>query len=786
MKLVIAEKPSVAAEIAHCLGAYEKIYGKNGMACYTGNGYYVTNALGHLYDIGQPPDYGYSNKWALNELPMLPSEFKIIPKSSSDSSFNKMLTGQRDLISELINHPDVDEVVCATDAGREGELIFRYIYNANNCQKPVKRLWISSMTEESITNGFKNLKPGSDYDNMYAAGFARAKADWLIGMNLSRLYSVLDNCNHKVGRVKTPVLNIVVRRDISVKNFVKTPFYKVYLDNGAECEIEFSTRQEAEKVQNICAGKTANVISAETTEKKENRPLLHNLTSLQQEANDVYGMTAADTLKAAQSLYEKKLLTYPRTDSNYLPDDMKPVIEATVKALSETSEKERAEQLIADGLNIDSRVIDNSKISDHHALIVTTQIGMMEAVKLDETEHNILNLVINRFLSVLDKPYRYRETKYKFWCEDYEFSLTAKVPIELGWRKYSFSDEPKEFPSGELNYRVNDSFIVNSVTVKDCEKQPPKHYTDSSLLSVMENIDNMIEDKILKGYVSGKGLGTPATRAAIIEELIAGEYLLRKGKNIVATDFGIEFIQSIPESVKSVERTAEWEQIFEAIGKGECGEDKLLDDIKQFIKLTVLSESQAERKMQNTNAVQKVSLGKCPRCGKDILEGKQNYYCECGQKCGFTIWKINNFYVGEITADNVRQLLSGDGKTSLRAKNKEGKVYTAEYQLDDTGQYVNFKRLAEEKISLGKCPRCGKDIYEGKNNFYCEGGQSCNFTIWKHTKRPEVTVSVKNVRELLSTGKTTISAKQLNGTAVKKTYRLEDTQKYINLVQCDE
>ena len=780
-KLIIAEKPSVAAEIAHCVGAYERISNNNGTYCYCGNNYYVTNAIGHLYSIGQPTDYGYSEKWDLSELPMFPSAFKIYPIVSKNDNDNVGLQKQRDLISELINRDDVDEIICATDAGREGELIFRYIYNANNCTKPIKRLWISSMTEEGISQGMASLKPGEEYENLYQSAIARAKADWIVGMNLSRLYSLLDNCMHKVGRVKTPVLNLIVTRDTAIKNFVKTPYYKVILNNGAVCTEEFPTGELAEKAKSKCEGATASVIEAEIKERTENRPLLHSLGTLQQEANDVYGITAGETLKAAQSLYEKKLLTYPRTDSNYLSEDMKPLLEQRVESL-ENYCAERVAALLEQGLTVDNRIINNSELTDHHAII--PEATKVSSAKLNENEKHIYELVVNRFLCALDKPYKYYDAHYEFWAEDYTFVLNNKTPIDMGWKKWEkkASDAEQEEPTAEITYKKEDVFDIKSVTVKECEKQPPKYYTDSSLISAMINIDNAISDSELKGYVKGKGLGTSATRANIIDELVANQYIYRKGKQLRATDFGIEFINSIPESVKSVERTAEWEQVLESIASGECDESKLLDDIKRFVQLTVNSEQQNERKLSTTNRQEKVSLGKCPRCGKDVYEGKLNYYCESGKDgCGFAVWKQSKFYLSEIKSDDMIKLLNGKS-IKLKAKNQKNETYTADYILDDTGTYVNFKRVVQEKVSLGKCPRCGKDVYEGKLNYYCESGKDgCGFAMWKQNKYPAVIITAKHVKDFLAKGKATILSKKLDGSKVSKTYMLDDTGTYVNI-----
>ena len=425
VRLIISEKPSVSASIAYCIGATEKV--KEGKVSYwQGNGYIVTNALGHLFGIGMPADYGYE-KWEFETLPLIPTEFKLFPLQGYGEQIK--------LLKKILSRDDVSEVINACDAGREGECIFRYIYNYFGCKKPVKRLWISSLTDESIKQGMANLLDGSQKENLYLAGFARAKSDWILGMSLSRLYSILNDDSHKVGRVKTPVLNIIATRDEAISAFTKRPFYKVILENGAECEKVFDTQEQAEAVKSKCMGLVVTVTSTKLEQKKENSPLLYSLTSLQQEANDVYGLTASETLKTAQSLYEKKLITYPRTDSNYLSDDMVSLTKSIVKCLANYDE-ERIQQLLKQGLTLDKRVIDNSKISDHHAIIPTNLIGRLNDTTLNENEQRIIKLVINRFLCALDKPYIYNEVKYEFTVAGEVFKLTVKTPVEWGWKQY--------------------------------------------------------------------------------------------------------------------------------------------------------------------------------------------------------------------------------------------------------------------------------------------------------------------------------------------------------------
>ena len=567
------------------------------------------------------------------------------------------------------------------------ECIFRYIYNYFGCKKPTKRLWISSLTDESIRQGMNHLLDGREKDNLFTAGFTRAKADWIFGMSLSRLYSIVNNDSHKVGRVKTPVLNIVANRDEAIAAFTKRPFYKVVLENGAECENVFDTEEQAEAVRAKCSGKTAVVSSSETEQKKENRPLLHSLTSLQQEANDVYGMTAAETLKAAQSLYEHKLITYPRTDSSYLSDDMIPLVESIVKCLA-GYEGERVQHLQTQGLNMDTRITDNSKISDYHAIIPTNLIGRLGSTELTEEEKQTAKLVINRFLCALDQPYLYNETKYEFTVEGEIFRLTVKTPIQLGWKQYRKADT-EETMLYAPSYAENDSFIVNNITVKEGETKPPKHFTESTLLAVMENIDRLIDDKELKGFVKERGLGTPATRASIIEELIVAGYIERKKKQLVSTDYGRAFAASVPDNVKSAELTAQWEQKLSDIENGNGNANMLLDEIKNSVAEIIAIEKSRGNRVRVTR---KVSVGTCPRCGSPVIENSKAFSCSAGRdKCGFFIYKQDKRIGRSYKADEIVELLSKGKVTLKNCTSSKGNKYSAVFSLEDTGKHVNLK-----------------------------------------------------------------------------------------------
>jgi DNA topoisomerase-3 len=682
VKLIISEKPSVTQTIAHAIGASQPFGNSYNIRCYRNDDYIVTNALGHLYNIGEPHDYGFSkDKWDISELPMKPFEFGIYPALADDKSdYAKSLEKQRNLLRDFLVSDLVTEIICATDAGREGELIFRYIYNANKCIKPVKRLWISSLTENSILQGMESLVPDGDYDNLYLAGKTRSECDWLFGFNFSRLYSVLDDTTHRVGRVKTPVLAMIVNRDKAIKAHIKRVYYQVLLSNGAVCSTEFDSKDEAYTLSESLRRQTFNVTKADIKQKTENRPKLFSLTTLQQAANKKYdGMTASVTLKAAQSLYEKKLITYPRTASEFLSEDMRDTVTTVVNALSDV-EPERVKEICENGLNLDSWIFNNAGVTDHHAIIPTEQISKALQLSLSSEEKNVLSLVIDRLLLAVCEVYSYEETDYIFSCNGSDFAIISEQSINPGWRKYS----PKEKITQCEHYAYGETFVPDNVSVKECEKEPPKHYTDDTLLSAMQNIDNKIEDESLREFaknLDNKGLGTPATRAGIIEELVSGGYIERKGKSIYATNFGSEFSDSLPDSIKSAVRTAEWEQILSQI---ETSADSntaaslartLLDNITDYVVSTIKQEKNTTRSpllSVNPKAAQsRGDLGKCPKCGKPVHEGKLNFYCESSKKDNpcFTLWKTSKFLSFEVTAKMVSDLLS-KGKCSASYKDE--------------------------------------------------------------------------------------------------------------------
>lgn len=668
MKLVIAEKPSVARDIAAVIGADENI---NGVL--RGNGYIVTSARGHLVRLKEPQEYDPKyEKWNISDLPINP-DFEFLPIEKAADVLERL--------ESLMNSAEVDEIICATDAGREGECIFRYVYDYIGCKKPYSRLWISSLTAESIRNGFNNLLPAADKENMFAAGITRAKIYWLWGMNLTRLYTKHLGALCPVGRVQTAVVNMIVQRDGEIDGFTKKPYFKLRLSNGAEYFDDsgdyFITYAEAENVKAKCENSVCKVVSAETKLKKENRPLLFSLTSLQIEANEKLGFSAATTLTVMQTLYEKKLLTYPRTDSNYLTEDMSAILNDRVGMLRAYTGA--ASDLLVEGLTVDSRIINNSKVSDHHAIIPTEYIANVSGTELSANERAILDMVITRFLAALSPQYEYTETEYVFDVNGERFHCKSKSTVDLGWKKFYIETEN----SALVSYSEGDEFPVGNIEIAECETAPPKRFAESTLLKAMENIDRRIEDKELSEYVSERGLGTPATRAAIIERIIKVGFVERKGKTLVSTNKGKTVIALLPDEVKSIEMTAAMELQLSAIENGTAAADDVVTGIISKINSIIALEN---ARAHTSLAPPREPLGVCPICGgnvyKFVKDGNAVYYCQNAPKvCYFRLYEDDYFFTSKgkkLTESTIKALLSnGKVKISGFISERTGKTYDA-------------------------------------------------------------------------------------------------------------
>ncbi|MBQ8515031.1 MAG: DNA topoisomerase 3 [Ruminococcus sp.] len=658
MKLVIAEKPSVARAIAPVLGANAK---KDG--CTEGNGYIVSWCFGHLVGLSMPNDYGDMWKsWSFETLPMIPDKWKFKVTDSCKAQFN--------ILKKLMNDSRVDEIICATDADREGECIFRYVYNLSGCRKPVKRLWVSSLEESAIRDGMNKLKDGREYDNLYYAGFARAKSDWLVGMNGSRLFSIRYKAKLNTGRVQTPTLAMIVQRDYDVKNFVKQKYFTVELDCGtftASSE-RIDDEAAAQRIAASCNGKTATITEAKRETKKSNPPKLYDLTTLQRDANKLLGYTAQQTLDYMQSLYEAKLVTYPRTDSQYLSDDME---ESTLNVVNALFHAEAFKPIAPDvpfAPDI-KRSINNKKVTGHHAIIPTINGARFDLESLPSGERNILLLVASRLMCAAAAPHEYISMSVKVSCEGTVFSANGKKVTETGWK--SLDDKAKavfknlskskdeESSEDEKSLpELTEGQTFDNVSAKKAQHwtSPPKPYTEATLLSAMEHAgQDEYDDETEK-----KGLGTPATRAGIIEALVKNGYAERKSKQITATEKGVNLIQVVPDEVKSPKLTADWEMQLQHIERGECSHDAFMQEITGFVRGICSKYGSSDSSVSFTT-------GNCPKCGKEIKKGNYGFYCT--GRCGMNIGKV---YGKELTETQVKKLLSGssvsytkDGKKTV-------------------------------------------------------------------------------------------------------------------------
>ena len=663
MELVIAEKPSVAQSIAAVLGATQR---KDGYL--EGNDYLVSWCVGHLVELVQPESYEEAwKKWSYESLPIIPQEWQHEVKSDTKAQYQ--------ILKKLMHDDRVDAVVCATDAGREGELIFRLTYNMAGCRKPMKRLWISSMEESAIRDGFHNLRPGSDYDNLYHSALCRQEADWLVGINGTRLFTVLYGGKAlKVGRVQTPTLAMLVDRESKIMNFKKEAYYMAHImGNGLDAVSEhISDKTEADRIAETCENGQALVTSVVKEEKWVAPPKLYDLTTLQRDANRLFGFTAKQTLEYTQSLYEKKLVTYPRTDSQYLSDDMegtaKNVIEAIFNSLL-------FEQNIMFNPDI-KRILNSKKVTDHHAIIPTMEIIKQDLKAIPESEMKILSLCANRLLCATGEKHIYNSTKAVITCNNTVFKVSGKEVWKNGWKEFedffknsyktaedkSDAEEEKKLP--EL--REGMMIAVEQTKVSEHFTQPPKHYTEDSLLSAMERAG--VED--MGDEVERKGLGTPATRADIIEKLVKDGFVKREKKQMIPTEDGMKLITILPDVVKSPKLTADWENELTLVSKGEVAAEQFMSGIEAMVTdlvKTYHSVSDEHKAMFGTCKGGQEVLGKCPKCGADVVKGKFGAYCT--GKCGMNVGKA----LGVTLSDTqVKSLLQGKKILVKGLKGKKG------------------------------------------------------------------------------------------------------------------
>ena len=699
-QLVIAEKPSVAQAIAKVIGATAR---RDGYM--EGGGYVVTWCVGHLVELAAADAYDprYSH-WTREDLPILPEPWRFVVSGDTKKQF--------DTLKSLMERPDVTELVEATDAGREGELIFRLVYHQAGCGKPIKRLWISSMEDSAIRKGFENLLSGANYDTLYDAALCRAKADWLVGINGTRLFTTLYHGKTlNVGRVMTPTLALLTERETAITGFKKEKFYVVELDCGTfrAASDRITGKPAAEKLRQACLGKPAVVRAVNRQEKTEKPPKLYDLTTLQREANRLYGYTAQQTLDCVQLLYEKKLATYPRTDSRFLTEDMA----AGLPALCQTVAAALPFASSFSGAVDAAQVIDNSKVSDHHAIIPTREIAGADFAALPTGERNILSLLAARLLcAVCPEKYAYADTSVTLDCAGTAFTVKGRTELSDGWKvvekafKATLKEKPEEEkaapPLPEL--AEGQSVTPGDYGLREGTTSPPKRLTEDSLLSAMENAG--AEDFAQIEDVERKGLGTPATRANIIEKLVKGGFAERKNKQLIPTERGMELIKALPDAVKSARLTAEWEAALKEVERGERPPEDFMAGITEMVCGLVKTYegvnigadaalSQSSREV----------IGKCPRCGKPVYEGKKSFYCSSykdNPPCGFALWKDNKYFQSkrkELTKKVAAAFLkTGRVRMTGLFSEKKGILYDATIVMEDTGgKYVNFKLEFDKK-----------------------------------------------------------------------------------------
>ena len=699
--LVIAEKPSVAMSLSKVLGATSR---KDGYM--EGGGWLVSWCVGHLVELAPADAYDprYS-KWAYDDLPIIPQpwQFQVLPDTRK----------QFNILRQLMSRDDVDTVICATDAGREGELIFRLTYDLCQCTKPVKRLWISSMEESAIRKGFDNLVDGQKYNNLYAAALCRAKADWLIGINGTRLFTTLyKGKTLNVGRVLTPTLTLLAEREAAIEHFKKEKFYTVELDaQGIRASSgKFNSKTDAEKLRSACLGKTAVVQSVTRKDKTERPPKLYDLTTLQREANRLFDYTAQQALDYLQSLYEKRLATYPRTDSRYLTEDMAeglPALCSTVAgALS---------FMVGQPLPVHAaQVVDSSKVTDHHAVIPTAEIAGADLAALPTGERNILYMIAVRLLCAVGEPHTYAETAVTLDCGGASFMTKGRTVAAAGWKGtekafLSTLKQKAEEPAPSLPVLSDGQRLEGAdALLKQGTTSPPARFTEDTLLSAMEHAS--AEDFAALESVERTGLGTPATRAATIEKLVKSGFVERKKKQLLPTEKGLALSWAMPDQLKSAKLTAEWEDRLGAVERGELAPEDFMAGITAMLTGLVRSYRNVAVAPSPLSDSGRAGIGKCPRCGKNVVEGKKSFYCEGYHdtpSCGFALWKNDRFFTSkrkELTKKIAASLLkTGRAAVTGLFSEKKGVFYDATVVLnDDGGKFVRFKLEFDNKSTEKK------------------------------------------------------------------------------------
>ena len=687
MQLVITEKPSVARSISEVIGATEISDGYM-----EGNGYIVSWCVGHLVELAQPESYGEQwKKWTYESLPVKPEKWQYEVKPDTKAQY--------DVLCQLMHREDVSAAICATDAGREGELIFRLVYEMAGCDKPIKRLWISSMEESAIREGFENLQPGSDYDNLYHSALCRQEADWLVGINGTRLFTVLYGGKVlKVGRVQTPTLAMLVDRETKIMNFQKEKYYMAHiLMDGIDAATgRIDDKKKADEIVGACRNGQALTTSVVKEEKTVMPPKLYDLTTLQRDANRLFGFTAKQTLEYTQSLYEKKLATYPRTDSQFLSDDMGQTAEGVIEAVFHSLMFEENKAPKPDI----KRILNSKKVTDHHAIIPTMEIAKADLAALPETERKILSLVANRLLCATGKKHLYETVKAEFSCNGHTFTVSGKSVTHNGWksfedafkRSFKISGNQEEEKEEKKLPELSEGQAFDGVQTKVSEHftSPPKHFTEDLLLSAMERAgaEDMGDD------VERKGLGTPATRADIIEKLVKDGFVKREKKQIIPTEDGLKLITVLPDVVKSPKLTADWENALTLVAKGELPMEDFMADIENMVSELIHTYHEVSDEQKKMFAQEQAALGVCPNCGGQVVKGKFGAYCV--KKCGMNVSRVMG---AALTDAQVKDMLAGKKILLKGLKSKAGKPYDAYIIPSGTEEY-HYTKDGEEKSGV--------------------------------------------------------------------------------------
>lgn len=675
-QLVIAEKPSVAQGLAAVLGAGQRREGY-----LEGNGWLVSWCVGHLAELADAAAYdpAYA-KWRKEDLPILPEHWKFTISPDKRDQFDTLRT--------LLRREDVAEVVDACDAGREGELIFRTVYALAGCSKPISRLWISSMEDEAIREGFTHLRPGREYDGLHQAALCRSKADWLVGINATRLFSLLYGCTLNIGRVVSPTLALVVQREVEIAAFQPETFYTVELDCGGLTLAgeRKPSKKEAQEAAARCQGSTATVQAVERREKTEKPPALFDLTTLQREANRTLGYTAQQTLDYLQALYDKKFSTYPRTDSRYLTDDMEAGVPALVEAAASICGVAAPETVLA------GQVCDSARVSDHHAVVPTASAGRADLEALPIGEREILRLVSLGLLRAVCPPCRSAETCITALCAGDPYTAKWKEVLSPGWKVHAQTADA-EVGTGPDRLTEGQTLPVAAAKIKTGKTTPPKHHTEDSLLSAMETAgkEDMPED------AERQGIGTPATRATILEKLVSAGFVERKKAkktvSLLPTPLGTALITVLPEQLQSPTLTAEWEHRLKEVERGTLAPGDFMDEIAAMLRELVETCRPVEGGAVLFPSTRE-TVGRCPRCGGTVTEGRKGFFCE-DRACGFAIWKDSKWWENKKkkpTKSIVAALLK-DGRAQVSGlwSEKTGKTYAATVLLTDDGMRASFR-----------------------------------------------------------------------------------------------